>query len=95
MESQAHAPDSRIRRFIAERRATEPRYSVTALAKACGCNRQLIYRVLAGDPEVGKNTFERIEAATGIPAEDLYSDWLAAKKRRPAETDTTDLRERA
>lgn len=80
MEAPADHPDSHIRRFIAARRAEDPRYSVTALAKACGCARQLIYRVLAGDPEVGKNAFGRIAAATGIPEQDLYGDWLAAKR---------------
>jgi hypothetical protein len=83
METPADHADSHIRRFVATRREADPRYSITAFAKECGCARQLIYRVLAGDPEVGKNTFERIERASGIAAEDLYGDWLAAKKRRP------------
>lgn len=83
MEAHDTQPDSHIRKYIAKRRVDEPRYSITAFAKDCGCARQLIYRVLAGDPEVGKNAFERIEKATGIAAEDLYGDWLAAKKKRP------------
>jgi len=80
MEATAEHPDSHIRRFIAARRVDDPRYSITAFAKDCACARSLIYRVLAGDPEVGKDTFERIEEATGIKAEDLYGDWLAAKR---------------
>lgn len=94
MEAHTDQPDSHIRRFIANRRATEPRYSIAAFAKECGCARQLIYRVLTGDPEVGKNAFERIEKATGIPAEDLYGDWLAEKKKRAA-APATALRESA
>lgn len=84
MEAHDDQPDSHIRRFIAAKQADDPRYSVTALAKDCGCARQLIYRVLAGDPEVGKNAFGRIAKATGIPETDIYGDWLAAKNKRPA-----------
>lgn len=94
MDATEAPADSHIRRFIAKRRDVEPRYSITAFAKDCGCARSLIYRVLAGDAEVGNNTFERIELATGIPAEDLYGDWLAVKKRRAADA-STDMRESA
>jgi hypothetical protein len=86
MEAHVEQQDSHIRRFIAQKQVDDPRYSVTALAKDVGCARQLIYRVLAGDPEVGKNAFAKIAKATGIPETDIYGDWLAAKGRRPAAT---------
>jgi hypothetical protein len=73
-------------RYIAARQKTNERFGVTAFCDLCDISRTSYHRILSGHDDVGNAIFEKIEDRTRglISAQELYSAWLHAKRRRQA-----------
>lgn len=84
MLTQTDAPscEHSIDRFIAARRASDPKFSKTSFAELVGVSRGAIYRVIRGSDEVSTDLFEKIERATdgALTAINLFAEWHAVRE---------------